>query len=138
MIRSLDAYAAEIDELTAATDASAAAAESAREELARQRGVIGALRPWQRCALSGAPLDEHALRAGGALLFACGHAFERQAARRRLAELRRLSTAAVAPGAEEEECVLCGDAMIDSLRVPLIDLALDTDRFEAELWRTTA
>lgn len=138
MIRSLDAYAAEIDQLTAQTDESAAAAECARSELERQRAVVGALRPWQRCALSGALLDEQALRAGGALLFACGHAFERQAARRRLAELRRVSMAAVGAGAEEEECVLCGDAMIASLRAPLIDLALDADRFEAELWRTTA
>lgn len=84
--------------------------------------------------MSGVLLDPAAVRAGDVLLFACGHAFLRGAARARLAELRA-GALPLPAGDEEAECVLCGDAMIESVCTPLIDLRLEADRREAELWR---
>lgn len=131
---SLDAYAAAIDQLRASTDEAARAADLAREDLKRHAALRGALRPRQRCALSGAPLNAAAVGSADVLLFACGHGFLRSAARARLAELR--AGAAVPPAGEEEaECALCGDAMIESVRLPLVDMRLEADRREAELWR---
>ncbi|KAJ1636534.1 hypothetical protein T492DRAFT_1141089 [Pavlovales sp. CCMP2436] len=135
--RALEGYAAEVDSLRKGTDESARAAEVACEELGRHRALVGALRPRAACALSGLALDAAAVRAGEVLLFPCGHAFRRAAARKRLAELRAGPAPALPVGAEEEEeeCVLCGEAMIGSLCLPLVDLRLEADRLEAERWR---